>query len=648
MRRIVVIVYICSFCLTGLAQHPQDSLRIDFSRYFIERPLKNDRAYHLDKGTPYDFRLAEIIHSGKVIDNGFMVDLADSLLKRLEAPEFTPFVVESNHVGAFSTPDGRIFLTSGTFAQAANDDQIAFFLAREVQRLAREWYPRMRSETFKGLLSYNEKIASVFKDSLIVATALDRTAIELLRVTGFNESVATSCIDMIRIAHLPYAETAVPSDYLNSKLLYVPKSFFQLPYGYQPTNVPSILRLDDSYLNTRIQNFRDLIDTEIALKASSYPAFLQAQKESRETYTQQAIFNADFDLAIYSAYLLERVYGSSERNQMYKSYAWMGYALTKMGLLLKPSTVYHKNNSKSTAFFFFLRQLEAEAALAISLRILTDISKKYPRATTYRNYLLKMIKQQGRWNLKAFSTSSYYDILNEADQRFNGNNKYATLDSLRARGKTPLFEDSLSFHRYALSDLVQSTSFWDIYNAIGNETPTRFKGKNIRVFPSVSIYRGFELRETKSSEKQRVLIEMLEQSGEFQQVAPLDNLDYKSQKAIKNICSQLFHLRKYEKVLPTLPSMDLLTLASDDTDYLLIPMFQGAFRPELRGYYFFGLFIAPLPFILPEVLLRSHQSMSCVLVINAKTGSVEKIDFEQFNTVLSPELMLNYIQLAKN
>lgn len=647
MRRILVLIYVCFFFLTGFAQHPQDSLRIDFSRYFIERPLKNDRAYFLDKGTPYDFRLAEIIHSGKVINDGFMVALADSLLKRLEAPDFTPFVVESNHVGAFSTPDGRIFITSGAFAQAANDDQIAFFLAREVQRLAREWYPRMRSETFKGLLSYNEKIASVFKDSLIVATALDRKAIELMRVTGFNESVAASCIDMIRISHLPYAEIAVPSEYLNSEFLFVPKSFFQLPYGFQPTNLPSILRLDDAYLNTRIQNFGDLIDTEIPMKASSYPAFLQAQKESRETYTRQAIFDADFDLAIYSVYLLEHVYGPSEHNQIYKSYAWMGYALTKMGLLLKPNTVYHKSNSKSTSFFFFLRQLDAEAALAISLRILTDISKKHPRATNYRNYLLKMIKQQGRFNLKAFSTSSYYDILGETDQRFNGNNKYASLDSLRAHANTPLFEDSLSFHRYALSDLVQSSSFWDIYNAIGNETPTTFKGKNIRVFPSVSIYRGFELRETKSSEKQRELIEMLEQSGTFQQVAPLDSLDYKSQKAIKDLCSQLFHLRNYEKVLPTLSGEDILTLAGDDTDYLFIPMFQGVFRPELRGYYFFGLFIAPLPFILPEVFLRSHQSMSCILVIDAKTGDVEKIDFEQFNTVLSPELMLNYIQLTK-
>jgi len=643
--------YLCllSFCLAFelSAQVATDSIHIDFSKHYIERPLKNDRAYYLDKGIPYAFRLDEVIHSGKAINSGPMVEFASSVVKSLTKDSVAVFVIESNLVGAFSSPEGRIFFTSGLMAQAANEDQVAFFAAREIYRLKNNWFPKVISETAVGRISYNEKLESVLTDSINLARALDARATRLIEANGYDETAAASSIDLIRLQHLPYKEISVPNDYLNSDKLFVPKSFFELPFGYQPGKLDVILRLDDDYLNTRQDSILGRIDQLKTTQFSENEAFLKAQRQAREKYAEQAIMDADFDLALYSVFLLETEYGTSDFTKKLKAYAWMGFALTKMGYLLRKPNNYHRTNSKSTAFFFFLRQLEPQASIAIALRAITDIQKESPEVEKYRDFLLNQVKEDRRWNLKGFSQYSYYDLVEKEHGAFNGSDKYKSLDSLRQSAKNVIFEDSMAFYKYAIPDLIKNNEFWNYYDALGNQAKISLEGKNIIIYPSVSVYKKFGERDKKSTQHELELLLNLQNSGDYERVASVSDLAYHKQKNIKDVCSQLFQFRQYQKPMPVLFEESLSELGKDDTDYILISMFQGAFRPELRSYYFFAIFVAPLPFILPEVFLRSHQSMSCVMLVNAKTGAVERINFDQFNTSLSPELMLNYINLIK-
>lgn len=637
------------FCLAIelSAQNASDSIHIDFSKNYIERPLKNNHAYYLDKGIPFDFRLEEVIHSGKAINSGPMVDLASSVVKSLTSDQLPVFVIESNVVGAFSSSDGRLFFTSGLLAQVSNEDQIAFFAAREIVRWQKQWYSQSISETSLGRSSYNEKLESVLTDSISYALALDSRAIRLIKANGYDESAAISCIDLIRLQHLPYKEISVPNNYLNSDKLFVPQSFFELPFGFQPGKLDVILRLKDEYLNTRLESIRGKIDRQNLMQNSENELFRKAQRQAREKYAEQAIMDVDFDLALYSVFLLEEEFGTTDLTQKLKAYSWMGFALTKMGYLLRKPNSYHRTNSKSTAFFFFIRQLEPEASIAIALRVLTDLQKDHPAAGRYRDFLLSKVKEDGRWNLQGFSQYSYHDIVQRENEAFNGSNKYQSLDSLRQPGNKVVFEDSMAFYKYAIPDLIKSNDFWNHYDSLGNHPEVSLDGKNIIIYPSVSVYRKFTERDKKSTQLEMELLLNLHNSRDYKRVASLSDLPYHKQKNLKDVCSQLFQLTQYQKSMPALFEENLIGLGKDDADYILVSMFQGAFRPELRSYYFFGIFVAPLPFILPEVFLRSHQSMSCIMLINAKTGVVERINFDQFNTVLSPELMLNYINLIK-
>lgn len=605
----------------------------------------------MDNSVEYERYLGQLENSGKCIFGGNSHDYLSALLNELitEGEHFSLVLIESNEACTFSSKEKVIYLTTGLVAQVIHQDQLAYFIAREIERVNTGLFPNPDKKD-KISVSYEEKIVSLSKSSLETDQQLDAKALKRYETSGFNLNYVLGCFKVLKYSHLPFEEIKVPSSYLQTDQYYIPESRFEVPTKL--SELPSFDRITKKFetIEKRVQHLTSIISLSHpanSLNDDLDDGFSQLKRAAHLQYVRQTLIDEDFDLSIYSIFLVENLYNiEKEEVAWLKALAWYGYSMKNIAKFERKQSVYHQNTgTTSSNFFYVLRQFNSAEISSLAMRQVYDLRSVDSRVETLWQQLLFDLKNYHYFDLKTFSKKSYDEVWgNQTVLDAGGQDKYAKLDSIQKRDDLSI-GDTAELYLYGLSDILSSEQFWNDYDSL-NEAPLDVIG-NISVIPSVIVNKKREFDSDRTKKKTESLNQSFAKYTDLDISGYFHEFPYEFQAGVKELFAQQFGARNYEEVIPLI-DVGFIAELNLATEYVAFPFFQTAFRPQVRGFHMLGLLGVMLPAVVTDFVLKSNQSDYAIIVVRVKTGEIIHVGYESFHEPINGPSMYNRIYQSLN
>ncbi len=201
---------------------------------------KDRRRDHKSKKTFYlqsSFIIDDLLHSGDVLFSDdvtiYINKIADELLKN--NPELRKkisfYCVKSAAPNAFATDRGDIFVNLGLLAAMKTEAEIAFVLAHEIVHFEKKHnitshveFKKIERKLF-NTKSY-DKLLEKSNYSKKMELEADDLGLKKILESQYNPLVSDHLFDRLSLAHLPYEEMKIDSNFLNLPGLTLPSTLF--------------------------------------------------------------------------------------------------------------------------------------------------------------------------------------------------------------------------------------------------------------------------------------------------------------------------------------------------------------------------------------------------------------------------------------
>jgi len=426
------------------------------------------------------YGIDQLLHSGMVIYGDeislYIKSVADKLLQNEYSylkNKLRFYTIKSNESNALSTDQGIVFVTTGLISQLTSEAQLAFVLAHEIAHYkekhvveAFEYRNQKNRNTIKQLSVYS-------KEKELFA---DKIGIEIYNAAGYAESELLSSFDVLMYSYLPFEEVTFPIDYFNSNLLYCPDFLFPS----KKYDIQAVEDYDDSNsshpnIKTRKSEAQLVIDEYRnwgkIIYFLGHEKFKYIRNICRFESVRTDILEANFADALYSIFILEREFPNSIYLKRMKAHSWLGIAQYKSeGIINETVNRSSDLEGEIASVHYFIKKLNLEATLTISLRQISDINNITPDdeelAAIYSKLML-LVAQVDKFNIKNYSDLNFQEasqakvMLSDSIQikkELESLNKYERINRKKNYNDPTVF-DSTKFYYYALTDLVADSVF---------------------------------------------------------------------------------------------------------------------------------------------------------------------------------------------
>lgn len=451
----------------------------------------------------------QLLNSGAVTYGNEVCKYIESVADKLLADDANLrsklrfYVLKSNVANAFATNQGMIFFTTGLIAQFASEAQLAYVLSHEIIHFKNNHV----IQSFEFKVNNKRTISQLSQYSKEHEFEADREAIKLCHKAGYAKEELLGTLDVLLFSHLPFDEYKFDPSYFNTDNFFVPQSEY-------PDKVFKI-NMDENYddsLSTHpnIEKRRTEMEKALANYANwgenlyllGEARFKEVRNICRFETVRNRIIYGEIPYALYELYILEKEFPNNEFLQGLKAHAWYDLARYRVDASWKALFPSQKElEGASGQFFYFLMNHKSEQTNTFALRNVYDIYEKYSENKYIQNIYQKMIRLLANQN--KFKISNFYDInYKTAEEKALQNkanppaqesgedkatektdeNKYSRIrrsGTKTAEGATITSVDTVNYHLYGISDILQNESFKSLYAELAkkNEEPAVYTKK---------------------------------------------------------------------------------------------------------------------------------------------------------------------------
>ena len=354
---------------------------------------------------------------------------------------------------------------------------------------------------------------------------------------------------------------------------------------------------------------------------------------SREDDILNDIIHTHFYEALYEIYVLESMGNRGFYMDYLKAQAWIGVLEQKLSYIRQNQyNDYEFSDNEGALFCRFIRSQPDASIAALSIRMLYDIHRKYPDVKTFEilfSESLKLAAGIPEFKISAFHKQNYREHLKSIGQEPQKADP-ANTDNRKIQFGIDKAEP---FYLYILPDLAADPQFLKKFDSI---VQSRDKQQDI---PESLAIKSFYLRSHTREKKAQTLLDQQNLDAvstlariplleERMKMSPTEAYNRKS--VFNTTIIQSYSHNKYKKNIHPVLAEKLIDEGSDKPQSYCIGKYENQFKPRMRGIYFTGLFVVPLPYLIPEFFYSGHHSLFASFYFSSKTGQMEGVSYSQF------------------
>lgn len=636
---------------------PKDSVTFpkNMKEYIDINHVSNSLVNKSIKNKDKSFYIKNLINSGYISFGDHLSNYIQSLLDNLiDSNHLTDtidiVIVKSNLASSFNDSKNIIFITTGLIAQTINEDQIVFYLARELNHIQSKHEINLtKSNDFSNHINNLVEVLSNY--SIEQEILSDSIGLKLFSATNLNEGNLKNAIDVFYLSHLPYEDFVFDAAYFNRNNFFIPneiilgeKSLFLNEFKSQPKK----FGVDQ---DKRIQLFRKQIDTYSSTNSSN-SIYSFSINLARFDLLQTDILANQYLKNLYHIYILEKDFPDSYYLKLMKAHSWYGILHQKIDNTIYPidkSVFFHKG--ESIFFQYFLFRQNIYGIIANTLRITYDLATEYP--TDKKIMLLYEKTIQTIANINYVDLNKFHELnFTQTKTLINNSidkNKYEKNEGL---SKQTLILDTISYYLYCIPDIVKNEDFKNKYTVYKNKTFEQevFTSKTIEIpFYQFNYYKknkidlgkSLAIAHTINQEKTFLNVSIKEQNNQNYTVKDFNKIG-----SFKRCFDYIetFKNNKQDVVL-----IDLnLTSNNNSNNISLIPIYEGLYKPHLKSYHILSFILIPIIATTNDFFLNGFKSNYKTLILNNVNGSI--IYYKNTNNRLTVNKLnvLNYLYNIRN
>lgn len=274
------------------------------------------------------YQLMSKLYSGGILYgdklSAYVARVADSALRSV--PELRKrlrfYVLKSTDFNAYSTQSGVIFVSVGLLARIETEAQLAYILCHEAAHFTNNhnykgFLFRKQQQGGKGKTDVKRIRQRILEQSKEDELEADRDGLKLFRSSPYATDDIERMFGIMLYSYLPFAEIPFDTAYFNSGSGYI------LPHKVFPAktaaisaeeDVPDSMRTHPNILKRRTA-VRLMLENENTAGGLSFAAdsllFADVKRTARYEMPILYMADAEYEEALYSAYLIGRIYGRS-------------------------------------------------------------------------------------------------------------------------------------------------------------------------------------------------------------------------------------------------------------------------------------------------------------------------------------------------
>lgn len=634
------------------------------------------------------FAIDELLHSGSVSYGDevsvYLNAIAAKLLqdKPELAKELRFYTIKSNEANALSTDQGIIFVTTGLLAQLTSEAQLAFVLAHEIAHFDKKHV----QDSYKYTSNKNKSVS--LKDLRVHSKEneleADLEGLKIYEAAGYSQKEVLSTFDVLMYSYLPFDEEEVPLSYFASDLFYLP-DFLVSDKEYEITAVEDYN--DEQSYHPNIKKRKTAIEKAIEDNPSGNTGIFQLGKEQFEYVRDMARFESvrtdlldqQYPDAIYSIYLLEKKFPESIYLQRSKAQAWLGIAQHVAVHQKIVGLTDLKAEGKIGKLYYFFRKLKNEARLALAMRTIYDLQRKYPNDEVINQahkMVIKAIAKTEKFNLEKYADKSFKQLEIEATEvaetavdtlktEVKEESKYDKIKKQKGAVTKQQSSDTTKYYLFGLSDVIKDTNFTKIYqnykkmhndnqdarNAYDDLSKAQKRAydnkkeelqigmeKCIYVQPIVSFRRKHREDNTKAAQLKKDITEVVRETAsknniqmetiDLNQIAQEGTSKFNEENTV-----HVMYLQQFEtEVLDPMPVdyLDLRELGQKyNTTNVLFTMAERSYEPNINSAWvftsciLFPTFPITLFIYIPIKMITGVHTKMAFVVLDTETGGMK-------------------------
>jgi beta-barrel assembly-enhancing protease len=644
------------------------------------------------------YAIDELLHSGLVVYgdevSNYVASVADKLLAGNPSlrSKLRFYTLKLNETNAFSTDQGIIFVTTGLIAQLSSEAQLAFILAHEISHYTEKHVV----ETFawkKNNKYGNDWVGRMSVYSKDKEFSADLLAVDMYREAGYAKEEMLSTFDVLLYSYLPFDEVPIDLDYFSTDLMYLPPFLF--PTKEYPIKADAD-EDDSESSHPNVNKRKEAVQAKIneitgtwgtTINALGEEVFMEIRNIARFETVRTDIMDANYGIAIYSIYVLEREFPTSIFLKRMKAQAWLGlYQYEIHGQSNETISKESDLEGASAAVHFMLRKLSREGMTTLALRSVVDIQKENStdqEISSIYHFMLRKMGENGKFSITDYSSltfNQFVDSMEILNAKLASDTaivvveeptppKKSKYDRIKTSSSPDVVVaggvvDSLKFYMYGLSDLVSDSIFLkDLAtyftvvpaslpppqeiekNFLGMEKKKRRSSPYeelkigsdnlIVVEPRAIDYTKVGIDHVKSERLETVFSEAIGESADLAgtQTHRIDkrNLNTDNYNERSTLTGFLTQLVEEDDIVPFPADYSALTQISDryGTSDVMFTVVDHTFQPEISVYALlisaicYPTFPFTLSIYLPIQVMSGNQTNLTILIMDIKSGELK-------------------------
>lgn len=614
------------------------------SNSFINKSIKKK-----DK----DFYVKNLINSGYISFGDQLSNYIQTLCNKLISDNklgdsIDIVLVKSNLASTFNDSKNIIFITTGLIAQTINEEQIVFYIARELSHLQNKHNFNL-SQTQD--LSLNNLVKILTNYSIDQEINADDAGLKLFSATNFNEGNLKNAIEVFFMANLPFEDLVFDGTYFNRNNFFIPnelilgeRNLFLEEYKSQSPKFSVDQEKRIQLLRNQIANYSSTNSSNSIYNFSRNLARFDLLKT--DIQANQYIKN------LYHIYVLEKDFPNSNYLKLMKVYSWYGILQQKIDNTIytfDKSIFYHKG--ESIFFQYFLYRQNIYEIIANTLRTSYDLTIENPSDKTLKLLFDKIIKTIANINyfeLSKFHELNFVQTKKLIDQSID-KNKY---EKSQESSNHAIILDTVSYYFYCIPDIVKNDDFISKYKAYENKNSEQqnFSSKTINIpFHQFNYYKKNQFDPRKS----QFIVNKILQEKDFL------NISIKEQNQQPITAKEFNTIGLYKRFFDYIETfrhnqMDVICLDADQlfsnnlTNLSLIPVYEGQYKPHFKGYQILSILFVPIIAITNDFFLNGFKSNYKTLIVDNETGAIAYYSNTKNRLIVNQLDVLNYLYNIRN
>lgn len=429
----------------------------------------------------------DLIRSGYILFNDPISEYVNEVMLEIVnsnpgLKDKTPraYVLRSTAVNAFAVDQGIIFISIGLLSQLENEAQLALILSHELVHVA-------ESHGIEGFLKSIKVDQSLKKNRRIKTKQIDIANLEKNRYsreqeleaddkglnyflnTNYSTETIQRVFDVLRYSYLPYDEIAFEKSVLEKLSVKIPNDY--LLEEVNPINPAEEDEEQSTHpaLSTRMKNFEQRLNGKKEKGKKDYiiseEDFFDVQLKSRVELARLFLERQLLNEAIYSGFLMTKLYGDSDFTQEVIGEALYGLSKFKNNELLEniSSPPSKDIEGESQQVYHLIKELSKEELNVLAIAYNYDRYRMQPKDKALRALIADLFSDLYQIH-NTNSLTAFYTIDNEASDTSatEGQVKELTkIDKIKQNSKK---DGETSWYRLAFSEVLNDTTFRNIAN----------------------------------------------------------------------------------------------------------------------------------------------------------------------------------------